>query len=80
MRSGLKAAGSLLSNPRFEVIPTDSIEDSVVEWVPHEVTVTVTASPSRGLDATLGLAERLSGHGYRVVRTSRPVSWSTRPI
>ena len=67
MRSGLKAAGSLLSNPRFEVIPTDSIEDSVVEWVPHEVTVTVTASPSRGLDATLGLAERLSGHGYRVV-------------
>jgi methylenetetrahydrofolate reductase (NADPH) len=67
VRSGLKAAGSLLSNPRFEVIPTDSIEDSVVEWVPHEVTVTVTASPSRGLDATLGLAERLSGHGYRVV-------------
>ena len=29
--------------------------------------MTVTASPSKGLDATLGLAERLSKHGYRVV-------------
>jgi len=67
VRSGLKAAGPLLSSPRYEVIPTDSIESSVLEWVPREVTVTVTASPSKGLDATLGLAERLSRHGYRVV-------------
>ncbi len=27
----------------------------------------MTASPSKGLEATLDLAERLSGHGYRVV-------------
>jgi methylenetetrahydrofolate reductase (NADPH) len=67
VRSGLKAAGTLLRNPRFEVIPTDSIQESVLEWVPLDVTVTVTASPSKGLDATLGLAERLCKHGYRVV-------------
>jgi methylenetetrahydrofolate reductase (NADPH) len=61
------AAGQLLAHPRFEVIPTDSAEDDVVQWVPREVTVTVTASPRKGLEATLGLAERLSNHGYRVV-------------
>jgi methylenetetrahydrofolate reductase (NADPH) len=63
----LKAAGPLLAHPRFEVIPTDSVEDAVVAYVPRDVTMTVTASPSRGLEATLALAERLSGHGYRVV-------------
>jgi len=63
----LKAAGPLLAHPRFEVIPTDSVEDAVVAYVPRGVTMTVTASPSRGLEATLALAERLSGHGYRVV-------------
>ena len=31
------------------------------------MTVTVTASPAKGLDATLSLAERLARHGYRVV-------------
>jgi methylenetetrahydrofolate reductase (NADPH) len=67
VRSGLKAAGPLLSSPRFEVIPTDSIEDTVAEWVPREVTMTVTASPSKGLEATLGLSERLRKHGFRVV-------------
>jgi methylenetetrahydrofolate reductase (NADPH) len=67
VRSGLKAARSLLLHPRFEVIPTNSAEDAVLEHVPREVTVTVTASPTKGLEATLGLAERLSKHGYRVV-------------
>jgi methylenetetrahydrofolate reductase (NADPH) len=63
----LQAAGHLLSQPRFEVIPANSVEDLVLEWVPHEVTITVTASPQKGLDATLVLAERLVRHGYRVV-------------
>ena len=31
------------------------------------MTVTVTASPARGLDATLDLTERLAARGYRVV-------------
>jgi len=65
--AGLKAASRLLANSRFEVIPTDSIEELVLEWVPKEVTLTVTASPTKGLEATIGLAERLRQHGYSVV-------------
>ena len=57
----------LLSTVRYEVIPTATIEAKVVASVPKDVTVTVTASPSKGLDATLDLAESLAGHGYRVV-------------
>jgi methylenetetrahydrofolate reductase (NADPH) len=52
---------------RYEVIPIDGIEDQVVAHVPHEVKVTVTASPSRGLEATLAVTERLAGEGYQVV-------------
>ncbi len=35
--------------------------------VPTSVTVTVTASPTKGLAATLDLTERLAGAGYRIV-------------
>jgi methylenetetrahydrofolate reductase (NADH) len=41
--------------------------DAVLEHVPTEITVTMTASPTKGLEPTLALAERLSGHGYAVV-------------
>ena len=34
---------------------------------PATGSITVTASPSKGLEATLDLAERLTGHGYGVV-------------
>jgi methylenetetrahydrofolate reductase (NADPH) len=44
----------MLSHPRFEVIPTDSVEEVVLEWVPREVTVTVTASPEKGLTRPSG--------------------------
>ncbi|MBO0847328.1 MAG: methylenetetrahydrofolate reductase [Nocardioides sp.] len=57
----------LLENARYEVLPTASTEAKVLEHVPTERTVTVTASPSKGLDATFDLAERLTGHGYSVV-------------
>jgi methylenetetrahydrofolate reductase (NADPH) len=39
----------------------------VLESVPREVTVTVTASPTKGLEPTLALTERLIRHGYRAV-------------
>jgi methylenetetrahydrofolate reductase (NADPH) len=57
----------LLVNARYEVLPTASVEDKVLEHVPTEREVTITASPSKGLEATLDLAERLCGHGYTVV-------------
>ena len=57
----------LLENARYEVLPTASTEDKVLEHLPRDRTVTVTASPSKGLGATFDLAERLAGHGYAVV-------------
>src|SRR4029453_381902 len=54
-------------HPRYEVLPLDGIEELVLAHVPRSVKVTVTASPSRGLDATLAVAEHLAGHGYEVV-------------
>ena len=66
-RSGRQALVAFLSAPRYEVLPTDDIEERVLATVPHEVTITVTASPRRGIDATVDLAERLGRHGYQVV-------------
>lgn len=57
----------LLEHARYEVLPTAATEEKVLEHVPRDVAVTVTASPSKGLEATLDLAERLAGHGYTVV-------------
>jgi methylenetetrahydrofolate reductase (NADPH) len=57
----------LLENARYEVLPTASIEEVVLEHVGTDLEVTVTASPSKGLEATLDLAERLTGHGYTTV-------------
>ncbi|MDH2415913.1 methylenetetrahydrofolate reductase [Nocardioides sp. CER19] len=57
----------MLEQARYEVLPTPSAEDRVLEHVPRVVAVTITASPSKGLDATFDLAERLAGHGYTVV-------------
>ena len=67
IRGGLRRAAPLLHAARYEVLPTASTQDAVLEWVPRDVAVTVTASPVKGLDPTLELAERLSAAGYRVV-------------
>jgi methylenetetrahydrofolate reductase (NADPH) len=66
-RGGLASVAPLLRAPRYEVLPAPAAEESVLAWVPRELTVTVTASPSRGLEPTLALAERLRGHGHAVV-------------
>jgi len=65
--SRLSAVEPLLRHPRYEVIPSDAIEDAVVSSVPRDVTLTVTASPTKGLEATIALAQRLSEHGFTVV-------------
>ena len=67
LRNGLARVAPLLRNPRYEVLPAASTEQAVLDWVPKELTVTVTASPAKGLEDTLALAERLAGHGYHVV-------------
>jgi methylenetetrahydrofolate reductase (NADPH) len=64
---GLARAAGLLENPRFEVFPAGGVADAVAEWIPPGMTVTVTASPAKGLDATLTETERLAARGYHVV-------------
>lgn len=49
------------------MLPLEGIEAAVRAHVPQEVTVTVTASPRRGLGATLELSERSAREGYAVV-------------
>ena len=55
-----------LRQPRYEVIPLRGTEEQVLEHVPKEAKLTVTASPEKGMEDTLQLAERLANQGYRV--------------
>ncbi|TMD29445.1 MAG: 5,10-methylenetetrahydrofolate reductase [Chloroflexi bacterium] len=57
----------LLRTPRYEVLPTDDAADRVLAYVPKDVTITVTASPRRGMPATVHLALRLAQLGYQAV-------------
>ena len=59
-----EAVAEALRRPRYEVIPLQGAEEQVVEHVPKDVKVTVTASPKKGIESTLDLAERLSKRGY----------------
>ncbi len=65
--SGLKQLGPLLAKARYEIFPTASAEAAVLDAVPRDVVVTVTASPTKGLEPTLAMTERLCAQGYRVV-------------
>jgi len=62
-----RVVADFLRHPRFEILPLDGIEDEVLGHIGTDVTVTVTASPRKGLDPTLDLSERLVRAGYRVV-------------
>lgn len=51
---------------RFEIIPMKGVEEQV-DYLPDGALVTVTSSPSKGVDATLELAERLRKRDLCVV-------------
>jgi methylenetetrahydrofolate reductase (NADPH) len=57
----------MLRGPRYEVCPAKGTERAVLDWVPAGMTVTVTASPVKGLEPTIELTERLAARGYQVV-------------
>ena len=63
----MTALDALLRDPRYEVFPAKGTEQAVLDWVPRGMTVTVTASPVKGLEPTIDLTERLAARGYRVV-------------
>jgi methylenetetrahydrofolate reductase (NADPH) len=66
-RAASHVLAELLRRSRFEVLPLEGIEDAVREHLATDVKVTVTASPHKGLEATLDLSERLARAGYPVV-------------
>lgn len=67
LESRSRTVADLLRQPRFEVIPLDGIDDEVRAHLGTDVKVTVTASPRKGLDATLDMTERLMLAGYAAV-------------
>src|SRR5262245_23707403 len=58
--------GDLVHHISYEVLPFRKTEQAVLSYVPTSVPLTVTVTEAKGLDATLGLAERLHRHGYTV--------------
>jgi methylenetetrahydrofolate reductase (NADPH) len=56
----------LLRDVGYEVLPLKGTEDKVIASIPKTTRITVTASPTKALDGTLALAERLAAHGYPV--------------
>ncbi len=67
MSRKLDSLREMIESARFEVIPTRTIEEKVVQHLPTSRVLAVTASSSHGLEATIGLTERLVACGYRVV-------------
>jgi methylenetetrahydrofolate reductase (NADPH) len=63
----MSSVETLLRSLRYEVFPARGTEQAVADLVPAGMTVTVTASPVKGLDPTIELAEKLAARGYRVV-------------
>src|SRR3954451_16037593 len=62
-RAGLARA---LAEPTFELLPLKSAE-AQSEFVPAGAWVSVTASPAKGIEATVELAVSLQARGYRAI-------------
>ena len=61
-----EALRALVSSPKFEMIPLSNALDKA-ESLPAGATVTVTASPSHGIEATFDLAESVAAMGHEVI-------------
>ena len=56
----------ILSRPRFEILPTSGAEEQA-KHLPIDAKVAVTCSPTKGIESTLQISERLMRRGFRVV-------------
>ncbi len=66
-RSKLKdGTETLLASPRFELMPFDSFGNQM-EHLPDGAEITITASPTLGLDATIEWSEKAAREGYEVI-------------
>jgi len=60
------AVTSILADPIFELLPLKSLPDQIPH-LPAGARVSVTASPAKGIDATLDWAARLQADGFRAI-------------
>ncbi|MEO8469379.1 MAG: methylenetetrahydrofolate reductase [Chloroflexota bacterium] len=60
------AISAVLANPTFELIPLKNVHDQAA-FLPAGATVSVTASPAKGIEATLDLAVALEAKGFRAI-------------
>jgi methylenetetrahydrofolate reductase (NADPH) len=60
------ALRDVLADPIFELLPLKSLPDQVPH-LPPGARVSVTASPAKGIDATVDWAGRLQGDGFRAI-------------
>jgi methylenetetrahydrofolate reductase (NADPH) len=63
---GRQALGRLLRSPTYELVPLKNALDQAA-FLPSGATVSVTASPAKGIEATVALCEGLQARGYRAV-------------
>jgi methylenetetrahydrofolate reductase (NADPH) len=63
---GQLALRTVLADPTFELLPLKNAPDQEPA-LPRGARVSVTASPAKGLEATVSLSVRLEGAGFRVV-------------
>jgi methylenetetrahydrofolate reductase (NADPH) len=56
----------VLANPKFELLPLKSV-DAQVAFLPPGATVSVTASPAKGIEATVDLTVRLAEQGFLAI-------------
>jgi methylenetetrahydrofolate reductase (NADPH) len=63
---GLAALIGALTHPRFELVPIRGVEEQA-SYLPPGAKVTVTCSPTRGIENTLAVAEQLSKQDFQVV-------------
>ncbi len=64
--AGAAALGRVLRAPTLELVPLKNALDQA-EFLPPGSTVSVTASPAKGIEATVALCERLQALGHRAV-------------
>lgn len=62
-RAALRAA---LADPIFELLPLKNLPDQI-PYLPAGARVSVTASPAKGMDATVDWAARLQADGFRAI-------------
>ena len=60
------ALAGAMQAPTFELVPLKNALDQS-EFLPPGATVSVTASPAKGIEATVALCERLQARGFRAV-------------